>query len=119
MKKHSKDSYIIADNKNTADCINLSKTSWPKWWKNNEILGKRHIKDCIQGKRCLIVKRDDAIIAFIVRGLLRNKIHIQDIFVQEEYRKDGIATELIQKVIKIAQKQGFKEIMSDTDVSNL
>jgi ribosomal protein S18 acetylase RimI-like enzyme len=108
----------IANNKNMADCINLSKASWPQWRSNNEKLGKKHIKDCIKGKRCLVVIQNKEIIAFLVWGTLWNKIHIQDVFVKEKYRKNAIATELMQRVIKIGKKQGFKEIISDADVSN-
>jgi len=82
-----KEIYKIADNKNATDCIKLSKASWLNRRKENNKLGERHIKDCIKGKRCLITIQNNEIIAFLVWGTLWNKIHIQDIFVKEKYRK--------------------------------
>jgi ribosomal protein S18 acetylase RimI-like enzyme len=108
----------MAKSEDVIDCIRLSKASWPGWRRNNDKLGRKHIKDCIQAKRCLVATKDDEIIAFLVWGTLRNKIHIQDIFVKEDYRKHGMATKLMQHAMTIAKKQGFKEIMSDCDVSN-
>ncbi len=118
--EHKKIQYKIkiADKKDTIACINLSKASWPSWWRENEILGKRHISNCVRGKRCLVAIINNNIIAYAVWGDLWNKIHLQDIFVKEGYRKTGVGTKLIEQIIKIARKRGFKEIMSDCDVSN-
>ncbi len=108
----------IANEGDTIACINLSRASWPSWWHKNEMLGKRHIESCVKGKRCLVAVADNKIIAYVVWGDLWNKIHLQDIFVKEGYRKTGVGTKLIEQIIKIAKKRGFKEIMSDCDVSN-
>ncbi len=56
----------IAGKKEAAACINMSKTSWPNWWSKNKKLGEKHIRDCVEGKRCLvaIVNREAA--AFVV-----------------------------------------------------
>ena len=108
----------IANKKDVIDCIYLSKASWPGWWSKNEILGARYIKDCINGKRCLAALINHEVIAFLIWGTLWNKIHLQDIFVKNKYRKISLATRLLEKTTEIAKKQSFKEIMSDCDVSN-
>lgn len=108
----------IGKNSDTKYCINLSKTSWPNWWAKNEELGKKHIQNCVKEKRCLVATSNKEIIAFLIWGNLWNKIHIQDIFVKENYRKIGIGTKLIEETIKIAKKRGFKEVISDCDKSN-
>src|SRR4030042_5715731 len=92
----------IANKKDTVACINLSKASWPSWWHKNEMLGKRHIQNCVKEKRCLVAVTDNKIIAYVVWGDLWNKIHLQDIFVKEEFRKSGVGTKLFEQVIKIA-----------------
>jgi len=107
-----------ANKKDLIDCICLSKTSWSGWWSKNERLGVRYIKDCINGKRCLVVLINHVVIAFLVWETFWNKIHFQDIFVKDKYRRIGLATRLLKKATKIAKEQGFKEIMSDCDVSN-
>jgi len=108
----------IANEKDANDCIELSQNSWPDWRAKNKQLGINHIRDCIWGGRCLVVSENNEVIAFLVWGQLRNKIHIQDIFVKERYRKEWIATILMQEAIRIAKDQWFKEVMSDCDVSN-
>ena len=99
-------------------CIRLSRISWPDWWSENERLGKKHIRNCIHNKRCLVAVKDKEVIAFMVWGVLWNKIHLQDIFVEKEYRRCGIGSNLVQHLIKISKKEGFKEITSDSDVAN-
>jgi len=108
----------IARKKEAASCIKMSKTSWPDWWSKNGELGKKHIKDCIEGKRCLVAISDLEVIAFIVWGTLWNKIHLQDIFVREGYRRSGIGKSLVKNAIEIGKKRGYKEVASDCDVSN-
>ncbi len=107
-----------ANKKDAIDCIYLSKTSWSGWWSRNEKLGTKYIKDCINGKMCLVVLINHEIIAILVWGTFWNKIHFQDIFVKDKYRRIGLATRLLKKATEIAKKQGFKEIMSDCDASN-
>lgn len=84
----------IANKKYTIPCMNLSKISWPIWWSKNEKLGKRHILNCINEKRCLIAitNANHDIIAFLVWGNLWNKIHLQDIFV----KKNIVEQDLVQ-----------------------
>lgn len=108
----------IAGKREAKSCINMSKTSWPDWWSKNGELGKRHIKDCVEGKRCLVAIIDLEIVAFIIWGTLWNKIHLQDIFVKEKYRRSGIGKSLVKKTIEIGKKGGYREVTSDCDVSN-
>jgi len=108
----------LAEKKETADCIKMSRTSWPDWWRKNERSGKRHIAECVEAKRCLVAESDREIIAFVVWGNLWSKIHLQDIFVKEKYRRSGIGKSLIEKAIEIAKKNGHREIISDCDVGN-
>lgn len=107
-----------AARKEAADCIDLSKASWPDWWRKNKESGKRHINDCVIGKRCLVATIDRKIVAFAVWGNLWNKVHLQDIFVKEEYRRSGIGKNLIEKALETAKENGYKEVVSDCDVSN-
>ena len=117
---HQKTSYKIrtAQKKDTISCINLSKASWPQWWSKNEKWGKKHIINCIKEKQCFVVILNHEIIGYLIFGTLYNKIHLQDIFVKEGYRREGIATKLLYTVERFAQRRDFKEIMSDCDISN-
>ena len=106
----------MANKKDADGCIYLSKCS--TWWADNEVLGERHIKKCVEQERCLVVVANDHIIGFLMWGELWNKIHLEDIFIQQEYRRLGIASQLIKEISKIAKERGFLEIMSDCDISN-
>ena len=66
----------------------------------------------------MVVIINNEIIAFLVWGTLWNKIHLQDIFVKEKYRQYGYGTKLIKRAMKIGRERGFKEVVSDTDLSN-
>ena len=108
----------LANDNDLASCIDLSRASWPSWWSRNAALGKKHVRDCIQQQRCLVVTINNEIIAFLVWGTLWNKIHLQDIFVKDKYRKSGYGTKLIKLAVKMSREKGFKEVISDTDISN-
>lgn len=99
-------------------CINLSKESRPTRRENNQYLGTKHIQECIKNKRAIIVIQDKDIIGFAIRGQLRNKIHLQDIFIKKEFRRAGIGQKIFKKIEKIGQKQWFEEIISDCDIDN-
>lgn len=99
-------------------CIDIIKKSWSRWWSKNEELAIKHIKKCIEEKRCLVVLINNDIVASLIWGILWNKIHIQDISVKKEYRRNGIAKMLMNKLGNIAKKEGFKEFISDCDTIN-
>lgn len=108
----------LASTANARECIRLSQESWPDWWAGNRTLGIRHIRERILEKRCLIVIVDNRVIAFLVWGSLWNKIHLEDIFVDTNFRRRGLAMALVERAIAIAKKQGYREVMSDCDTSN-
>ncbi len=108
----------LARSKDSAACIRLSTASWPQWWANNTQQGSRHIRECISDRRCLVAVHNNSIIGYLVWGNLWNKIHLQDIFVQAPFRRHGVARALIEQVIAIAKKQGYREVMSDCDTIN-
>ncbi|MBI5135512.1 GNAT family N-acetyltransferase [Candidatus Uhrbacteria bacterium] len=107
-----------ARSNDVAACIRLSKCSWPGWWANNTQQGSRHIRECIRGRRCLVAVSNREVIAYLVWGTLWNKIHLQDVFVQAPLRRHGVARALVEHVIAIAKRQGYREIMSDCDTIN-
>jgi len=110
--------FKYASLKDLNTCIRLSKTSWPRWWAQNEKCGKKHIKERIKEKRVFIVISNREIIAYLVYGILWNKIHVEDVFVKKEYRRHRIGSTLLKHIFEFAKKQGFRELISDCDVSN-
>ena len=100
------------------DCVALSKASWPEWWSKNEKFGRQHIQCRIKEGRSLQATLQNETVAFFVFGALWNKIHLEDLYVKEKHRQQGLATSLLQKILEIAKEQGFKEVVSDCDANN-
>jgi ribosomal protein S18 acetylase RimI-like enzyme len=99
-------------------CVSLSKASWPEWWSRNERLGRLHIQNRIKEERVLQATVQCETVAYFVFGMLWNKIHLEDLYVKEEHRKQGLASTLLQKILDIAREKGFKEVVSDCDANN-
>ena len=82
-------------------------------------MGSRHIKLRIKEKNVLVVEANKKIVGYVVWGTLWNKIHIEDIFVEAEYRKRRLGTLLMGKAVETARKRGFKIAISDCGVGNI
>jgi len=108
----------FAQREDLFSCVCLSRISWPIWWAKNGKAGREHIKNRIKGKTVLVAAKNREIVAFLSWGTLWTKIHIEDIFVKEKYRKHGLGTMLIKRAMEVAKKRGFKEATSDCGVSN-
>ena len=99
-------------------CISFCKQSWSEWWDNNYILATEHIERAITHQHILIAKKDGVGIGYLLRGILRNKLHIQDIFILPEYRNLHCGKSLLEQLISIGKEWRYDEIISDCDVSN-
>lgn len=106
-----------ATRKDTDACISLCKTSRSIRRPKHD-LWEKHIQQCIKNNRCLVVTHEKEAIWFVVRWQLRDKIHLQDMFIQENYRRMWIWQKMINKVIQIAKKAWYEEIISDCDIDN-
>lgn len=109
---------VKADNQDIQRCIELSQQSRPTRRPGNEKLWAKHMEECVQNHRALIAKDNEDTIGFAVRWILRNKIHLQDIFVVDTYRRLWIGQKLFDEIQNIAKGQWYKEIISDCDIDN-
>jgi len=109
---------VRADNQDAQQCIKLSQQSRPTRRPGNEKLWAKHMEECIQNHRAVVAKDGKTIIGFAIWWLLRNKIHLQDIFVTEPYRRVWIGQKLFNEIQNIAESQWYKEIISDCDIDN-
>lgn len=44
--------------------------------------------------------------------------YVEGIYVEDEYRKNGVARKLIDKAIEFSKERGYKELGSDTELKN-
>lgn len=107
-----------ANNQDAQQCVNLSQQSRPTRRPGNEELWAKHIQECVQNGRAVLAKDNETIVGFAIRWLLRNKVHLQDIFVINAYRRLWIGQKLFDEIQNIAKSQWYKEIISDCDIDN-
>ena len=53
---------------------------------------------------------------FITYRYLPSKLYIVDIFVPREFRKDGHATRMADKIVKQAKEQGIEKLMGTVSI---
>ncbi|MBI4049400.1 MAG: GNAT family N-acetyltransferase [Candidatus Doudnabacteria bacterium] len=80
------------------------------------------IKDCFAVK--ITAHEDDKQVGRLYLYMLKNDLHkepfgfLEDVFVAEEYRKQGIGTELVKTAIEEAKRQGcYKLICTSREAS--
>jgi ribosomal protein S18 acetylase RimI-like enzyme len=98
--------------------LKLGEKSWPTWWLTNYRFGAEHVKERIKEKRALVATVKEKIIGYALFGVIWSEMHLEDCFVEKEYRRMGIGSALLRKRIEIAKKLGFRKIISDCDVDN-
>ncbi|MEM0372525.1 MAG: GNAT family N-acetyltransferase [archaeon] len=108
----------LANKKEALDCIRLSRKSWPHWWANNEKVAEKHIKRRVKEKKALVAVLGKKVVAFVLFDETWNQIHLEDLYVEKKYRRNGIASRLINAIEEKYGKRGFKKIMSDLDTTN-
>ncbi len=98
--------------------LELSEESWPEWWSKNLKLGAEHIRLRIREKTVLVATANGRIVGYLICGTLWSILHIDDVFVEGGYRKNGLGSALLTRAVQDATKSGFRKIMSDSDYDN-
>lgn len=62
---------------------------------------------------------NDEVAGYIIAWEFENSIHIGNLAVKKDYRRKGIATRLIQKIIEIAVKKHYRFVSLEVRKSNL
>lgn len=85
---------------------------------------KKKFEGIISSKKevILVAELKDKIVAYIHGMIFKNLYSkggwVEDIFVLREYRKRGIATDLINEFIALLNKKGYKKIHLSVNVKN-
>ncbi len=109
--------------------VSLGIALWPHYSKKKKALEKTFSEILSSPKQTAFLCKDkNEAIAFInvslrfdyVPGCVVSPVgYVEGIFVKTEYRKQGVAKELIKYAEKWAKKQGCKELGSDTELENV
>lgn len=67
----------------------------------------------------LVAKSEDKVIGYIGMWFVMDECHITNIAVHSEYRKRGIATRLINEMLKLCEEHETTYIMLEVRASNL
>ncbi|HPF83651.1 MAG TPA: GNAT family N-acetyltransferase [Bacilli bacterium] len=66
----------------------------------------------------LVYKKDDEIIGFLNYDLIYDRVELDYIFVVDTYRKNKIASKLMDKLILITNKNNCSNITLEVNISN-
>ncbi len=99
--------------------IKLSEKSWPGWWSGNKRLGAEHIKSRINARNTLVAVANGRVVGYMSYGVLWSLLHLEDIFVDPEYRRAGLGSEMLGRLIALGKRKRYRKIISDADTDNL
>ena len=82
-----------------------------------------YLKHCVQDQIALVAKANEVTVGFITGGVedtllfktYRQHGHIHNLFVLEEYRRQGIGKSLIQQFIQRCKESDVHRIITDSD----
>ena len=85
--------------------------------------GRSYLKYCVQHQIALVAKDNEVTVGFITGGIedtlpfktYRQHGHIHNLFVLEEYRRQGIGKRLIQRFIQVCMESDVHRIITDSD----
>ena len=87
----------------------------------NHIYSKNNLLDALNNKNynILVAKKDNEIIGYISVCFVKNSnIDIESIVVKENYRKNGVATSLLNNIFIFAKSINVKDIFLEVRASN-
>ncbi len=97
----------------------LSKTAWLDWWKENPKFGEEYVKDRIKGKKTLVAIVDGVTVGYLVYGSIWSRHwHIEDVYIKPKYRRLGLGSALMERLIVLAKKNGIRKLVGEEDVGN-
>jgi ribosomal protein S18 acetylase RimI-like enzyme len=113
--------YKFPSEKQIKKCIEYSKVSWNVWYDHNF----KFIKKCEDyiyqqfKNRCIIIAEENDVVGYLIFNKHWNRIHIDDIFVVENYRKCHVASGLMKELDCYCLKNEIEDIFSDIDATNI
>ncbi len=99
--------------------LKLSKTEWPDWSRRNPKYEVDYVEDRIKEGHTLVAVADGDIVGFLTFGSIWSRHwHIEDLYVQPKYRRLGIASALMRKLVSEAKKRGVRYLVTETSPEN-
>jgi ribosomal-protein-alanine N-acetyltransferase len=78
-----------------ADVLQAERQSFEYAWTEEDFL------QCLRQRNCIgmVAECDDRIVGFMIYELHKNRLHLLNFAVAEEYRRTGIGTQMVEKLI--------------------
>lgn len=76
---------------------------------------------CLRQRNCIgmVAERDDRVVGFMIYELHKNQLHILNFAVRPELRRNGIGTQMSQKLVGKLSQQRRNRIMLEVRETNL
>ena len=97
------------------DVFEIDRLSVPIPWSKNSI--EEEMNNMLAN--FIVAKEDAKIVGFAMCWYIMDECHIGNIAVHPDYRKKGIATSLLNELLKGCNEHGTKSILLEVRVSNI
>jgi ribosomal-protein-alanine N-acetyltransferase len=97
------------------DVLAIERDSSPDPWTEEEFIRNLRRSSCIG----MVAEYNDLIAGFMIYDLLKSHIHIKSLAVESEFRRFGVGTVLIDKLISKLAYQQRSRIVMEVRESNL
>ena len=58
------------------------------------------------------------VVGYLIYGTLWSILHLDDVFIMKRFRRMGLGSALVARLVRDAKVRGFRKIMSDIDYDN-
>ena len=96
------------------DVFEIDKASFPRPWSKDSF--EEEMNNILA--KFIVAKDDDKVIGFAMCWFIMDECHIGNVAVQKEYRNQGIATMLLDNLLKDCDEHGTTYLMLEVRVSN-
>lgn len=93
----------------------IEQTSFTSPWKRSFFEYDINRKDA----QCFVAKEKDKVIGYVDAWFISDEVHLANIAVDKDFRRQGVASKLLSKIIEIAQQKNCQKILLEVRLSNV
>ena len=96
--------------------LEIERASFPSPWSRTAF--ESEVSEDHKYAYYVVAKKDDQVVGYLGAWLILNEAHITNVAVNPEYRRQGVAEEMIQHLIAQSSKHGIDAVTLEVRVSN-
>ena len=97
------------------EVMDIERQSFPHPWDDEHLLERLRQRNCI----ALVAERSDKVIGFTVYELLKSYLHVLNLAVHPQYRRQGVGRQIIDKLKSKLLQQRRTELRIEVSDENL